>query len=493
MRERLVARLRSLAGRLRRIRRRELIDIRRWVESTDHVVHLSMLVFAPLLIWLVTTLANAAPSLTFLLFPPLASGTYTLFVDPHGRYSDPVRFVAGLTIGALCGLGALWVSNAVLPATTSILQVNPTAAAVAVLATGLVTWPLDIEEPSGYSTALLTLLVQPSQRLPYLGSIFLASSIVAVVFVAWRSRFYEQRATYLYQSTQGDDHVLVPMRGDHPGPTAILGARLAAAHEAGKVVLLDFVSDAEAAREERRLLDDDAGEAMGDGGRPLDPTGGETPGTLTGADNLSAQVEWLETHAERIETMVGVPCQVAVVATDGSPAKTTLRTVDEVNCDLIVAPYESEHGALSPYLRKLLGGPVDVVVHRSRSEQTRWDDILVPVRSASVVAHHMLDFATRLAGGRGTVSVGTCISDSASRREAEERLADLVEPFEGAVETRVSRADIDDFLASTAPKYDIVFIGASQDRSTASRFISPPTFERLEDVETDVAIVDRGR
>jgi hypothetical protein len=71
-------------------------------------------------------------------------------------------------------------------------------------------------------------------------------------------------------------------------------------------------------------------------------------------------------------------------------------------------------------------------------------------------------------------------------------LADLVEPFSGAIETRVSEADIQSFLAGTSEEYDIVIIGASQDRSAASRFIAPPTFERLDDIETDVAIVDRN-
>jgi hypothetical protein len=32
----------------------------------------------------------------------------------------------------------------------------------------------------------------------------------------------------------------------------------------------------------------------------------------------------------------------------------------------------------------------------------------------------------------------------------------------------------------------------SRDRSAASRFVSPPTFERVDDLDTDVAVVDRG-
>ncbi|MFC6974220.1 HPP family protein [Halomicroarcula sp. GCM10025709] len=473
-------RVRAGVQRLHRVERREVREFRRWMETTDHLVHLSMLVVVPLLIGVVTALANAVPSLTFLLFPPLASGTYTLFVDPTGKYSSPGRFVAGLTLGAACGLAALWVSQSFLVTPPGPFAVNAVAAGGAVLLTGLVTWPLGIEEPSGYATALLTLLLQPSQQLPFLGSIFLASSLVAVVFTVWRERFYDRRATYLYESTQGDDHVLVPM-GETPGRTALLGARLAAAHDAGKVVLLDLVSDREIAAAERALLDGEETD--------IDPdAGGESPLD----EELATRVDALEREAGRIETRAGVPCEVVVAVDGGDPATTTLRTADEVNCDLVVAPYESEHGALTPYLRQLLGGDTDVLVHRARTDRTRWKHVLVSVRRASDVSHNMVDFATRLAGRSGRVAVATCIGARSDRRRAEEMLANLVEPFEGTFETRVARTDIQSFLTQTGSQYDLVVIGASQDRSAASRFISPPTFERLEAVEADVAIVDRN-
>src|SRR6056297_1496564 len=125
-------RIRALLARLRRAERRELREFRRWAETTDRLVHLSVLVFVPLLIGLVTLLSNAVPALSFLLFPPLASGSYTLFANPRGKYADPGQFVAGLTIGAACGLGALWVSSTFLPAPAGRFQV---AAGAAVLAT----------------------------------------------------------------------------------------------------------------------------------------------------------------------------------------------------------------------------------------------------------------------------------------------------------------------------------------------------------------------
>ena len=473
-------RLRTLLKRLRRAERRELREFRRWAETTDRLVHLSVLVFVPLLVGLVTLLSNAVPQLSFLLFPPLASGGYTLFANPRGKYADPTQFVAGLTIGAACGLGALWVSTTLFSPPGGQFRVAAGAAVLAALATGLITWPFDIEEPSAYSTALLALLVQPAQRLAFLGSIFLASSIVAVVFVVWRNRFYDRRATVLYESTTGDDHVLVPMRGEHAHPTAMFGARLAAAHDAGKVVLLDIVADDDAAAAARAILN---------GGVDVEASGIEREVS----DALRERVERLESRAATVETRAGVPCQVVVATGSESAAATTLQAADSTNCDLIAAPYESEHGALTGFLKQLLRGRTDVVVHRSRNGRTRWRRVLVPVRRASDVAHHMVDFAVRLAGGSGRIAVATCIGDGSDRRRAEEMLADLVEPFEGGIETRVSGDDIHPFLADTAGAYDLVIIGASQDRSAASRFITPPTFERLDSVDADIAIVDRGR
>ena len=475
----LVRRLRTLLGRLRRAERRELRELRRWVETTDRLVHLSVLVFVPLLIGLVTLLSNAVTQLSFLLFPPLASGSYTLFANPRGKYADPVQFVAGLTIGAACGLGALWASTALLTPPSGQFQVAAGAAMLATLATGLITWPFDIEEPSAYATALLALLVQPAQRGAFLGSIFLASSIVAVVFVVWRSRFYDRRATVLYESTTGDDHVLVPMRGDRAHATAMLAGRLAAAHEAGKVVLLDLVADTDVAETERAMLNGGAVAVEDDAERVNDA--------------LRDRVDSLEARAATVETRVGVPCQVVVATGGESPAATTLQAAESTNCDLIAAPYESEHGAVTRYLRQLLRGRTDVLVHRSRNGRTRWRRVLVPVRRASDVAHHMVDFAVRLCGGSGRVAVATCIGDRGDRRRAESMLADLVEPFDGRLETRVSGTDIHEFLAGTSDEYELLIIGASQDRSAASRFITPPTFERLDDIEIDVAIVDRSR
>ena len=485
-------------ARARRVERRELRDLRRWVERTESVVHLSVLVFVPLLVALVTALSNTLDSLSFLLFPPLAAGTYTLFADPEGKYASPTQFVAGLTIGALCGWGALAASDLVgLADGAGSLSVGAAEAALAVFATGAVTWALAVEEPAAYSTALLGLLVPADQEAAFTLSVFVASTIVAAVFYAWRERFYERRATLLYESVEGDDRVLVPMRGENPDSTAMLAARLAGAHDAGKVVLLDLAGDADAAATERGLLADRRGSALAPDGGDAD-TAGDAVGPREDDEDgvprtVSDAVERLERRASEIETQVGVPCQVAVAAVgSGSAAATVRKVASETNCDLVAAPYEERDGELSPFVRGLFRGRTDVLVHRSRAGRTRWRRVLVPVRRASDVAHGMIEFAIRLTGRRGRVSVATCVTGARGRRRGEEMLADLVEPFEGTFETRVSTQSIEAYLAETAGDFDLVMIGASRERTAASRLVSPPTFERIKDVDADIAIVDRN-
>ncbi|MFB6184659.1 MAG: HPP family protein [Haloarculaceae archaeon] len=513
--------------RLRRLERREVRDFRRWLERTRNLIHLSVLLFVPALIGLVTLLSNAVEELSFLLFPSLAAGTYTLFSDPESKYAHPIRFVTGLTVGALCGWAAVeivtrmgWYQG------TGLLEVSAAGAALAVFFTGAVTWPLDVEEPSAFSASLLALLVPVGSRAVYVASVFAASVIVATVFYVWREQFYEHRADFLYESTKGDDHVLVPMRGENPEETAMLAARLAAAHSAGKVVLLDLVDDQYVARQEWEHIEAHrrAGPMRSDGGPDSDGrregasdateaetepdpdaersqrTDGTAPadlsrealeelGTETAISEMAAR---LEAQAQQIETRVGVPCEVVVAVPDASASGAVLRTAEEANCDLVAVAYEEQDGALSPFVRELFRGDTDVVVHRSRAGRTRWKRVLVTIRRASDLAHSMIDFAGRLAGPSGHISAGTCLPSGRSRRWGEEMLADVVAPFEWHIETRVDVASIEEFLEENASQYDIVFLGASTDRSAASRFVSPPTFERIRNVDADVVIVDRG-
>ncbi len=490
--------LRSILRRARRLERRNGRDLRRWLERTNTLVHLSILVLVPVLMAVVTTLSNTVGALSFLVYPPLASGAYTLFANPGGRYASPLRFVAGLTVGATCGWVAVEAAARFLYATPP-GQINAAGAALTVFLTGLATWILGVEEPSAFAMALVTLFVQARVDNPeyFVLSAAVSSAIVAAAFAGWRRWIYEQRARFLYETTSGDDHVLVPMRGPHPDATATLAARLAAAHPAGKVVLLDIVDEEWLARAERSLL-------RAHGGTDLVRTGPSLEGERVTEETLDASeidaheavsesVAALEERALAIETQVGVPCQVVVATSGSAPAETVLRTARQANCDLVAATYETEYGSVSGFIGGLFRSERDVVVHRSHRRHTRWERILVPVRGASGVAHSMIDFATRLAGESGEVSVGTCVTTERERRRAEETLADLVEPFEGDIETRVSQSPIEEFLARHGHRYDLVMIGASQDRSAASRFVSAPTFERIDsdEIGTDVAIVDR--
>jgi hypothetical protein len=476
-----------LRRRVRRIERRELGEFRNWLEHTGNLLHLSVLVFVPLLIAFVTYVSQVSPEVSFLLFPPLASGTYTLFANPESKYASPVRFVGGLTAGAVCGLLAVRASG-FLPWTAGSPGAAAASAGIAIVAVGTVTWAADVEAPSAFSAALLTLVADYDEVVAYVLGILVASSFVAAVFYAWRELLYDRRAQYLYQTTKGDDHVLVPVVGDDDTEAALFAAQIAGAHEAGKVVLLDVVADdaVEAARDAIESEHSEGGATTGES---------EVPAASEARDQVAGQVAMrLEQLASRIRTQVGVPCEVVVASEVPGRTDVTLRAAEEANCDLIVAPYEEEYGSLSSYLKGLFEASVDVVVFRGGNGvlDRSWRRVLVTVGRPGDTAHAMLDFATRVAGRAGSLAVCHCIDGEHERRRAESMLANLVETFDIGFETRVSRARIERFLAANATQYDLVVIGASTDRSAASRFIAPPTFERVTDVETDVAIVHRG-
>ncbi|MFB6194530.1 MAG: HPP family protein [Haloplanus sp.] len=461
MLDRVLVRVVAVVRRLRRLERRELAAFGRWIQHTGNLLHLTVLVAVPLLIGFVTLVSNALAELSFLLFPPLASGAYTLFSDPEGRYASPRRFVAGLVVGALCG----WMSLRVPVLTAGAGTVSPASAALSIFLTGLATWALDVEEPAAFSTALLVLVTDDASPEAYVMSVAVFGALVAGVFTLWRSRFYERRAQYLYDTARGDDHVLVPMRGDHDDAvtTALFGATLAAAHDAGKVVLL-------------AVLDADGS------GNAATGADAEAEGTAT--------AERLEGVAATVRTRAGVPCEVVVAR--GAAVPTTLDTASTANCDLLVTPYEEDRGLLSPYVRGLFDSRYDTVAFRSTTGRRRWRRVLVTVARPGDTAHAMLDFAARLSGASGSLSVCTCIDAEVERRSAEKRLADLAETVDVDVETRVARSRVTDFIGANAGSYDLLILGSSGNRSRASRFVSPPTFERLREVDCDVAVVDRG-
>ncbi|PSQ51229.1 universal stress protein UspA [Halobacteriales archaeon SW_8_65_20] len=74
---------------------------------------------------------------------------------------------------------------------------------------------------------------------------------------------------------------------------------------------------------------------------------------------------------------------------------------------------------------------------------------------------------------------------------AEIKLENLIESFTEPIETRVVTGSVEGFLERNASHYDLAVIGASTDRSAVSRFLSTPTFERIQEVDCDLAIVHR--
>jgi len=482
--------LRRLRRRLERLERRESAAVRRWLEDTENLLHASALLLVPLLIAGVTGLANAVPSLSFLLFPPLASGAFTLFSDPEGRYSSPTRFVAGMTVGAVCGWLALLAFG-----TGSATVVDARAAGTAVLLTGSVTWLLDVEEPASYAVALL-LLVQEAPPELYVASVAVASGIVAIVYVAWHDGVYERRAEFLYASTGSDDDVLVPMV---EGAEAVLrlGVAIASGHEGGRVVLLGLVDgDPEAPAADGGSEPVGETESVRDGDRPDDAgvrDGEGRAGVRDEADRIGArdeadEIERLEQRADEIEAEAGVDCEV-VVARGADPATVTLEAARETGCDLVMTPFAGEDA--QSFVTSLFVPDLDVGA--ARATRSRWEQILVPIRSAGELAHFKVDLARRIAGPDGRVTVAHCVGSEAERRHAEEICANVVDPYDGRFETLVARTSIEAFLADHAPANDLIVMGASTDRTRVSRLFSRPTYERVEDLPTDLLVVHAGR
>ncbi len=493
--------LNDLYRRARRIERDEIGAVRDWIEHTDNLIHVSVLVFLPLLIGLVTYLSNLLEGvLPFLLFPPLASGIYSLFADPESEASSPRRFGGGLTLGAVCGWIALELATGYwYDVPPGRLRIHAGAAAFSVLLTGVLAWILDLEESAAFSTALLVLVTGAGQPV-YVLSVAVSTLLIAGVFIVWRERFYERRGEYLYQTTKADDHVLVPVRGETADATAALGARLASAHDAGKVVLIDVLGTETMEAAQADLVGDGSADAAGETDDRTDNDQGDTDAaataTVTSAEEVkeAASTEAstdLEARSRAIESEFDVPCEVIVAFGGPDPGTTVLEAARDTNCDLIATPYEENGDVLDGFIQTLFRGEMDVLVHRSTDGQTDWSNALVPVRKAGDVANAMIDFAGRLVGG-SEVAVCHCIGSGRDRRRAEAMLANLADTAAEGIETRISGTPIEEFLGRNDDQYDIVFLGASTDRSAASRFVSKPTFKRVGDLDTDVAVVHRG-
>lgn len=479
-------RLRRSIRYLRRRYSQRLAVFRTWIENTENMLHLVVIFLVPALLAAVTWLASVTPAVTFLVYPPLASGTYTLFADPESKYASPKRFVGGMTLGAICGWVALTLSPQLLPA-GPMAQVQAEATALSIFLTGLCTWAFDLEMPSAFSTALLV-LVTGADTPAFVGGIVVSSAIIAGVYSLWNDLFYERRAEYLFQTVKGDDHVLVPVRHDGDDETALFAAYLAAAHDAGKLVLFDAIGD-ESAASHTEPTQTDGGLKQRRGTFDTTPESEPPEGVPQEILDRLTEIE------EYVESTMELPCELVVTRGQRDNPQVAIQTARRVNCDLIVSSYGQSTGdtlELSPYVNGLMSGPIDTIAFSSAQRQTSWSRILVMVNDRGELAHAMLDFAQRLAPGPRTISVCTCIADSSERPRAENVLDDLVSSFDCQFETRVSYGSVPEYLADTSQRYDLAVIGASTDRSTASRVITPPTVEQLETVDCDLAIVHSG-
>ena len=89
----------------RRLAGRVVREARCRLEYTSVLVHVSVLLFVPLSVGPLTYLSRRLSFVSFLVLPPLAAGMCAMFSDPESESAFPVRFVAGLTAGALCSTG----------------------------------------------------------------------------------------------------------------------------------------------------------------------------------------------------------------------------------------------------------------------------------------------------------------------------------------------------------------------------------------------------
>lgn len=439
-----------LERRVRRLDLRNLTTRAGWVTSINRFRYATGLAFALLTIGIVTALSNTAELLSFLLFPPLAAATYELFAHPGDTSSSPRNLVLGLTSGAVAGWAAVTIVHPIFgqpPVDT--FTVSVPAAVLTVLFTGILLWLFDIDLAPPFAVGLLVLLLDIPPEI-YVLNVAGASLLVAVAFHGWQQWVYDRRAEQLYGITSSRGNVLVPVRPTDDDDVARFGAQIAASDDASKL-LLAGVSD--------------------------------------GSDSRNR----IDGLATTIETEDDVPCEVVTSGTEMDSWENPIyRLARETNADLIVVPYKTENGRLARFIRHLFRSNVDVIVVRLSGSKTRWPRILVSVQRAGRIAHSMVEYARQLAGQSGRVSICTCISDERELRAAETMCANLAEAFAGEFETRVANEPVESYLADNGPRYDLVCVGAGTDRAPASRFLAPPTFQRLQNIDCDLAIVHRN-
>ena len=286
-------------------------------------VRVPVLAVVPLVVATVTWLSNVSDVVPFLLFPPIAAGTYVLFRDP--RRARPGDFVIGVTAGAVAG----WLAVGVTSGATPGLRVSPTGAALSVFLAAVVTVVIGVEEPMALSTALLV-LVTGATEVAYVAGMAVTSVLVAGLFVLYRERIYEPGEQYIHRSRQGET-VLVALWGSDS--VAHLGARLAGS---GRVVLM-----------------------------------------ATADDTSGAAADRAERLADELERGYAVDCEVLVVPADSRVTR-LLGTAADARAGLIVVPTDP---AAPGSFEQLTRSGIDVVGLHSPNDRSHWERALVGRRS----------------------------------------------------------------------------------------------------------------
>ncbi|MFB6284390.1 MAG: HPP family protein [Halobacteria archaeon] len=435
--------------------------IREWFSRPNKFHLFTGMMAALILVSFVTELGRSFDFNMFLV-APLASGTFTLFYNPEGEFASVRKFVGGLTLGAFSGYVSLL-----------ILGSAGSTAFMALALTGSLIWVTKTVEPTAFTAAHLA-LVTGDASFKYVFGIFVATSIIGFCFYVWKTKVYDKRASYLYESTWSDDNVLVPMVGEYEYDLVEIGSKIAEAHEGGRVVLLKVVEDSD----------------------------------LDVSDEL-------EELSEQVRQEFDVFLEVSVVEGNRSDPEVVRNAANRYDCDIVVAPWHAEESQaggkdndgmiqLSAYIRKLFKADFDVAVYRPAGDEITdiggvvdrgWDSVVTPVKKVNSLAFLIVDIGTRLAGEDGVVTVSRAIGKNEKRNAVQDELFNLTNSFRGRFETRVasvSGTSAREFIVRESREYDMMVIGASSGLGIASRFLKTPTVELIaEDIDIPVVVVNK--
>ena len=412
-------------------------SVRARLSDSTTLIRLSVLVVVPLIVAVVTWLSNVSDLVAFLLFPPLAAGTYSLIINP--RDASPRTFVAGITAGALCGWGAVVITDSVAGGTGGGF-VSPTGAALSVLLAGLASWAFHLEEPAAFSTALLVLVTGTSEAI-YVAGMLASTLIVAAGFLLYRDRVYTPGVEYLYHTLDVAHSVVVPVTEPAGATRAHFAAQLAVDSEStGRIVLVGTASE-------------------------------------------DAQAGAIEELGATLEGTYGIDTELVVTSTEPTAAETTTVAQDTAS-DLVVAPFDpTAPESFLPFLR----APTDVIGLKTTPNRRSWDRILVGISGREQTDRTLVEVADRIGS---ELSLYHYTKPGEQRQARERLLGDLIDSVTATADTRIGSTPPEEFFPRAAAGYDLLAVGASMDRRALSRAVVPPRFYTV-DADCDIAVINR--